>query len=215
MTLREYYNAHKNNFPDDLRLRLHRAISWIEKAQDSGDDLDIKFISLWIAFNAAYARDLTSAMVSGTDKADFKEFLTYISSLDIENVLYNLIWQKFSQNIRVLLDNRYAFQSFWKSHNGTCAPDAWIEDFDKANKKARNALAAQDAHAVLIVIFDRLYTLRNQIVHGGATYHSSANRAQLKDGCEILGEIVPAVVAIIMQNPNKDWGKPHYPLVKD
>ena len=68
--------------------------------------------------------------------------------------------------------------------------------------------AAQDTATVLFVLFDRLYTLRNQMVHGGATYNSSANREQLKDACKILGSILPVMLSIIQKNADKDWGKP-------
>ena len=35
--------------------------------------------------------------------------------------------------------------------------------------------------------FERLYVLRNQVMHGGATWHSSFNRDQIRDGANILG----------------------------
>ena len=45
--------------PDDVDkndiIRLHRAISWLKCAENNSEDIDLKFISLWIAFNACYA----------------------------------------------------------------------------------------------------------------------------------------------------------------
>ena len=112
-----------------------------------------------------------------------------------------------------MLDNPYVFQPFWDYQNGKISELAWQEDFSKANKKALNGLKDEDTATVLMVIFDRLYTLRNQIVHGGATYKSSVNREQLGDGCQILKAILPVVVGIVLNNPNVDWGKPFYPVV--
>lgn len=40
-----------------LRLRVHRALSWLDRAEQA-DDLDGRFIFLWIAFNAAYATEI-------------------------------------------------------------------------------------------------------------------------------------------------------------
>mgnify|MGYP003610388203 FL=1 len=48
---------------------MHRALSWLEKAEQS-DDLDSRFIFLWISFNAAYAKDLGSSLRSA-DKGSF------------------------------------------------------------------------------------------------------------------------------------------------
>ncbi|MGX2987135.1 hypothetical protein [Ursidibacter sp. B-7004-1] len=65
-------------------------------------------------------------------------------------------------------------------------------------------------------MFGRLYTLRNQIIHGGATYNSRVNREQLRDGCNVLKLLIPAMLQIMMENHSEiDWGKPFYPVVKD
>ena len=37
------------------------------------------------------------------------------------------------------------------------------------------------AGTVLSIVLSRIYTLRNQLVHGGATWDSSVNREQLRD----------------------------------
>lgn len=50
------FKAGKPHFTPAFDLRLYRAISWLKKAE-STEDLDIRFISLWIAFNAAYAKE--------------------------------------------------------------------------------------------------------------------------------------------------------------
>lgn len=208
--LQQQFYQNKPHRPDNLNLRLHRALSWLDKAHDSHGDLDIEFISLWISFNAVYAKELGE---HSPDRMSFISFLNHVCELDKNKKLYDLIWQKFSQSIRIMLDNRYVFQPFWDYQNGRISERAWQEDFDISNKKDRKSLANQDTHAILIVVFDRLYTLRNQIVHGGATYGSRVNRHQLKDGCQILSYIIPVIIQIILDNPNQDWGKPFYPVV--
>ncbi len=202
----------KSNRADELNLRLHRALSWLKKAEESSHDLDIQFITLWIAFNAIYAKEFVTERTA--DRTGFTTFISDICRLDKDKQLYKLIWQRFPNDIRVMLDNHYIFQPFWDYHNGKISQTAWQQDFEKDNKKARNALVNQDTKAMLLVIFDRLYTLRNQIVHGGATYNSQVNRFQVKDGCHILLAILPAIIQIILDNPTNDWGKPFYPVVE-
>ena len=201
----------KSQHSDELNLRLHRALSWLEKAENSQEDMDIQFITLWISFNAIYAKEFTKERAA--DRETFNQFIAEICRLDKEKSIYQIIWQRFPQNIRVMLDNRYVFQPFWDFQNGKITEKAWREDFEKANKKALNALASQDTYDILLVIFDRLYTLRNQLVHGGATYDSQINRSQLKDGCQILLALIPVIIQIILDNPKNDWGKPFYPVV--
>jgi len=44
--------------------------------------------------------------------------------------------------------------------------------------------------------------------------NSGVNRAQVRDGAEILGFLMPAFIDIMMDYPNENWGKPYYPVVK-
>lgn len=208
----DYYQAHKSAYPEPLRLRLHRSLSWLKRAQ-AAEDLDTRFITLWIAFNAAYAREIDGRTMAG-DRSDFREFLQTVCRMDQDKAIYELVWQTFSGSIRVLLENQFVFQPFWDFHNGKISEDAWLESFGHAKRKAQAALAAQDTDTVLLVVFDRLYTLRNQLVHGGATFESRANRHQLRDACAILSGVIPLVLMVMQQNAAHDWGKPFYPYIK-
>ena len=64
--------ADKNDENDNIRL--HRAISWLKCAEEHSDNIDLKFITLWISFNACYA-DNDNHNISLTEKTRFKEFL--------------------------------------------------------------------------------------------------------------------------------------------
>ena len=48
----------RDNFPQALALRTHRALSWLQRAEQEVEDGDARFIFLWIAFNAAYANEI-------------------------------------------------------------------------------------------------------------------------------------------------------------
>lgn len=65
------------------------------------------------------------------------------------------------------------------------------------------------------MIFQRIYILRNQLINGGATYNSSPNRTQIRDACAILGDIIPELLRIMLNNHQQiEWGKPFYPFIK-
>jgi len=210
--LKEYQRAHRDNFHPNLALRTHRALSWLDRAEQAQDDLDAKFIFLWIAFNAAYAVDLDQQHRE-LETVRFNQFFEKIESLDAEKLIYKQLWQTFPSTIRVLLDNRYVFQPFWDFHNGRVTASGWTERFKKAKAKAGYALANQDTVEVLSVVFNRLYTLRNQLMHGGATWNSGANRDQVRECTKLLGTLVPLVIYIMMQHPETLWGDAHYPVV--
>ena len=211
--LREKANSlWPDRFPgyDGLALRVHRALSWIERAERETEDLDAKCIFYWIAFNAAYARDLPSNR-DATERDNLREYFAKIVALDSDNKIYNVVWNIYSGPIRLLLDNRYVFQPFWDYHNGKLAHDTWENRFQGERRRLNRALKNMDTETVLSTLFNRLYVLRNQLVHGGATWNSSLNRDQVTDGANILGALIPVMVDIMVDNRDESWGPPFYP----
>ncbi|WP_265475000.1 hypothetical protein [Mergibacter septicus] len=76
-----------------------------------------------------------------------------------------------------------------------------------AQKRVINtALANQKTCKILPITFSRLYTLRNQIVYGGATWNGSVNRDQRRDAINLMQYFVPSVIDIMMDNPEELWG---------
>lgn len=211
-TVQTYFRNNRHEFSEDFRLRIHRALSWLSRA-DSSDDLDFRFISLWIAFNAIYAKEF-KLRTNTSERSDFSLFLQLISQLDTDQKIYNIVWQTFPSNIRLLLDNQFIFQPFWDYHNGQLSESAWQEEFSHSKQRAHQALASKDTDTILMVVFERLYTLRNQIIHGGATHSSQVNRSQLVDGSAILSRLIPLILMTMMQHHDrKDWGQPFYPVI--
>jgi len=79
--------------------------------------------------------------------------------------------------------------------------------------RVHRALGKKKTAKVLGIIFNRLYMLRNQLIHGGATWDSSVNRDQIRDGANILGKLVPITIKLMMDNGKAVWGTPCYPVV--
>jgi len=211
--LKAYQRASRSEFPDSLGLRVHRALSWLERAEHCGDE-DSAFIFLWISFNAAYAQEIDRALGLG-DRDLFRHFIVKLVEQDSQSLLYNHVWQEFSGPIRMLLDNPYVFHHFWSYQRGEIDSPTWRERFSKANRAAKSALASVDTAKILEVIFSRLYTLRNQLVHGGATWRGGVNRDQIRDATTIMGKLVPSIIEVMMLNPNAFPGTACYPVVKE
>ena len=83
------------------------------------------------------------------------------------------------------------------------------------NQRINRALAQQDSAEILSYVFDRLYVLRNQLLHGNATWHGSLNRPQLQDGNRIMQDLVPVFIHLMMGHQEIDWGSLSYPVVGD
>ncbi len=211
-TLKARQRAIRHGFPTDHGLRVHRALSWLHRAELAGDDHDAAFIFYWISFNAAYASEVSEVALAG-ERSVFEDFFRKLTELDEGGRIYDAIWQRFSQSIRQLLDNRYVFQPFWKHHNRIPGYEDWETRFARSRRRIVRALAKRDTREILGILFDRLYVLRNQLVHGGATWNSAVNRDQVRDGARILAFLVPLFVDLMMDNPDIPWGAPYYPVV--
>ena len=208
-TLKSRHRQERDTWPADISLRIHRSLSWLHCAESCQDE-DGRFIFLWIAFNAAYASDDESIRLG--EGTRYTGFLKRLVALDGSGCLEALVWDGFSGPFRVLLNNRYVFQPFWDHARKASDASDWEERFNRANAGALQAIARKDTPRVLRTVFSRLYTLRNQLVHGGATWGSSTNRHQLRDGVRIMSELVPLLIQIMMDNPAEAWGEVCYPV---
>jgi len=213
--LKKRHRKERNTYPQNASLRIHRSLSWLKLSEETQDD-DSKFISLWIAFNAAYANETSQVKVN--ERTVFNHFIQRLVKLDKKELLSKVLWNEFPSSIRVMLNNQYIFQPFWNYHNSLTSDNNnknWEDDFEKENNVMLRAISKQDTYTALSIIISRLYTLRNQTMHGGATWKSSTNREQIRDCTAILSQIMPAIICIMMDNP-KDWaGDVCYPVINE
>ena len=211
--LREKERTLRSGFPETMRLRVHRSISWLGRAEAEEDDDDARFVFLWIAFNAAYADQEEFLRGEANERSSHTRYFRTVVGLDTGGRVYDAIWDNFSGPIRLLMDNKYVFGPFWHHHNGVSGWEGWESRFRSSRWVFRRAVAAKDTVKVLSLLFDRLYVLRNQLVHGGSTWNSIVNRDQVRDGTAILSFLVPVFVDVMMENPHDEWGRPFYPVV--
>ena len=211
--LKARQRENRDSFSHSLSLRVHRALSWLRRAEQETQDHDARFIFLWVAFNAAYANQVPDRQ-SSSERSLFQGFLGRLIDSDSEHLLYELVWDRFSGAIRLLIDNQFVFQPFWDFHNDLLSEDEWKSAFSKSKAAARKALGSMDTRKVMGVMFDRLYTLRNQLLHGGATGNSTINRSQISQGAEIMGQVVPIVIHLMMNDHERLWGEACYPVVE-
>ncbi len=212
-----FYHENRKNFDENFRIKLHRAFSWLKQADEAPND-DIRYICLWIAFNSAYGKERESKNIGTSlgDRANFRHYLGVIGNLDKNGRIIGIIRKNLKETIKELLENRFTFQPYWDYYNGKKELMEWDRAFKKARTQALIELNEGGTASLLEIIFDRLYTLRNQVLHGGATCGSQINRKQLNEGCTILELLIPVILEIMMSKPDTEiWGEPYYPHVHD
>ena len=212
--LKQKQRATRDQFDRNFGTRVHRAISWLQRAEKEKGDADARFIFLWISFNSAYS------VYDGTDFEHTKErrrlrtFFRKIVNLDEKEVIYETLWENYPAQIRNILNNQFVYPPFWHHHNGLEGFDNWEGMFQGAKRSAHRALATKNSVQVLVQLFDRLYVLRNQLMHGGSTWNSQVNRSQVRDGADMLTMLIPRVIDLMLDNDNEDWGRIYYQVVE-
>jgi len=201
---RELRNEHEESF----RIRIHRALSWLKRAEQEKEDTDAKFIFIWISFNGAYSIQLDSRKNFGDVQLRSNFFITLIKHG--QDKIHDIIYQRFDKEIRSILDNEFILTSYWDGI------DDWQTKLKNEKKEVQIALRSRkETGYILSILFKRLYVLRNQIFHGGATWQGNLNRQQVRDGANLLSYLVPVMLEIMMKNPKEDWGTLAYPPTED
>jgi len=193
-------------------IRIWRGLSWLERAEQA-TDADEKFIALWIAFNAIYGRadDDGGSGTGGRpkDRSTWQAFLAEIIRRDGTDILGDLVRRNQMPVLR-MIQNKYLFRPFWDRR-----PNAEL-----ILKKCCTAAVLNFANhlttGIVEELFERLYVLRAQVFHGAATRGSKFNRANLRNGAELLSKLLPSMIAIMLAAGSEvDWGGVCFPPIKD
>ena len=218
-TLSNLFEQCKSHHSKDNQLRLRRSISWLNLAQSqhSEFDFDASFIFHWISFNSMYALpDLEDDATS--DSTRYREFLTSIAQLDTRKDTIAVLQPLYAATIFPLVQNRYIYPTYWKhdfdKEKRQQTDHKWEYVREKNLKNIKQAVGSRkraNPAATLHCIFDLIYSVRNQLLHGSSTYFGSVNREQVQTGATILNHVIPCFVSLMLEHPTTDWGTPPFP----
>ena len=224
----DWYASRNREHPgDNLNLRVRRALSWLARAEHAHreGDHDTAFILYWIAFNSVYGQSGSAddEYQPRQERAGQHAYLGKIARL-YPALRAAFDTQQLPHAVYALLESKYVFEPFWKSRAGAARYRDWGARFKQlrytvstAMRRLRATTIDADANieSVLCEVFDRIYTLRNQLMHGGATWNSSVNREQVTMGTAAIAVLLPCFIDAMLENPNAGWGTPRYPVVND
>ena len=161
--LKSRQRKERHQYGEYLSVRVHRALSWLNRAEQCVDDNDAKVIFLWIAFNAAYANNINPEYRLREHELAFL-FIERLCQLDDKNRLEKIVWVEFSKSIRILLNNKYIFQPYWDYQNNQIDESIWKSRFSRAKSSANSALGKRGTPKVLDKITFFMITNTNQKV---------------------------------------------------
>ena len=183
-----------------VETRVHRSQSWLRKARnaknvgtDKPPDLDAQFVFLWIAFNALYGQPRYE--VDGREIIDFTRFLERIEELSREALAAELRHPDVEKHVEHLLQSPFLNIDCWRKWDR-----AGVRDRQRRIETARHTY---DKQHPTVLVFQQLYTLRNQMLHGAATDGGRRNRESLKNAIPVLEVSVKTLIGLVKKHHAK------------
>ena len=216
----------KPKLSDQTYVRVYRSLSWLEAALDrSENEEDLRFIALWISFNSLYGgidfipgTKKDDNRITDGERGEFRRFVGDLVDRD-KNRLWKALATTYEQFIGHLIDNKYVYFGFWRDHYQEESDERkYDRHFRHESAKARQAFARQEVGTMLTLLFNRIYVLRNQLMHGASTHQGSLNRGQVRAANDVLNALLPAMLHIMLDildgNPGyARWARLPYPPV--
>ena len=177
-----------------LEDRLQRADSWMQAAAALRPEQQHEsFIFLYIAFNCLYGRrqyegDETQI---GKDLAEFFQKVRVMSARDVEEggTLLKKAVAAARRDGAILIRDKFLSNRYWRGGSSV----ALQKQLNKEESLVEEQLALGSYDMFLDLAFRRISVLRNQIMHGCATYGArSHGQASLAKGLRFLKVMVPA-----------------------
>ena len=204
-TLRERRDSGIGKHDD---IRLHRAISWLTAAERYKDDTDVAFMCFWNCYEATYQIEDPQRFNRNYEAME-RERLTKVVKIDKSNELLIIMLQGYKEYLYEIFANKYLSKRYYEWKLGYVKD--WERQFTQDLKEARAALTRNDTAKLLDFSLFRLGTLRNQMLHGSATYQGSINRETLDKANSFMSEIMPKMVEIMLTG--NGWGEIQYDIL--
>ncbi len=207
LMLEEIFKSQKAEYSDAFNLRIQRGISWFKKASDLHHDLDMQYLSLWIALGAVYAKELNAAPEQA--------FLHALFQKDGSGRIDRILWERLLLSVNAVADNVCMTQAYHDYQHAKISESQCKQQLQQQKHAVQEAREQKNTLQMLTQVLERLFTLRNLIINGGSACASAMNRKLLEHGCHLLHALLPAIILLMLENPKMlDSGQSFYPAAQ-
>lgn len=189
-------------------IRIHRCFSWLQRVEEIKDSgaTDAALIFQWTALNSLYSQWNEDLREPVSDRESLPPFLDRALQLDADDQISQVLKDHRKLGMSIF-DDEYLTKFFWEDPTDERARKAKKTKFD-----ARTWYVEDRLSLILERLLERIYFLRCQLVHGGATFGGRLNRTVLRRCSTMLGHLLPAILlALIDHGYDEDWGPLCYP----
>lgn len=197
---------------DAIRLRMHRAFSWLQRANqfEMPEHADSRLVFSWITLNTLYAKWDSDLSNRESEWSVREAFLKKMIRQDAIGHIQKVLLENRKQCDR-LLSEEHLIHSYW----GNPTEDAARKARMKPRKIGKHYHAPDEIIKVLLPLIRCISMLRSQLVHGMATYGSSANRSVVEAGAVVMFNLAMALLELITQEglweDDETWQPVPYP----
>lgn len=214
---------------EGIRIRLHRCLSWMDAAEriEAGshalpapddpraptrDVADATLVTRWVAFNSLYGRWDPERCETVRDGTAWREFTKRL--IDLDRAHGEPVGELLRANrglLERLVEDEFLRRHFWTSSDGVPTPRGPSRrDRDGLRERLRDGRTT----AALDLTIDRVYFLRCQLVHGGASFGSRHNRTAVGYANRFMCLFLPTAAQLIIEHGwDGDWDEICYPPV--
>lgn len=206
---KERLNAEHAQHPTNIRF--HRACSWLQRVEDAEEHeaLDLLLLSLWTSFNALYGQWDGERQEPVSDVDCWQHFLDRMLVLDRDGLIQDKL-EEHKKLVMVLFDDEYLSRFFWQEPT-----DQRAKRVRRTRHEAQAWYVEKNWTMVLQRLFERIYLLRCQLVHGAATYDSSFNRTAIRRCTQMMDHLLRTFLGVwVRWGAAEDWGIMCYPPMK-
>lgn len=213
--LRRLWKPHKERLNGQVAehptaIRFHRACSWLQRAeQATKDDLDLALLSQWVALNALYGQWNHESREPLADNECWRHFIERMLELDKgSHVVDALVENK--PLVMSIYEDEFLSRFFWQEPTGKRASQSKKMMYD-----ARTWFIQGNWLLILDRLFERIYFLRCQLVHGASTFNGSLNRTAIRRCSQSMDHLLRAFLQVwINSGADEDWGVMCYPPIR-
>ena len=189
-------------------IRTHRAFSWLDRVAELGSDpaSDEGLIFRWVRLNSLYGRWDDATGRPEEDRVSWSSFLDRIMELDVDGRICGMLVEH-KRLVMSVFKDAFLTKYFWE------APSQQRIRKSQKTKHDADTWYQQDQYRLILQrVTERIYFLRCQLVHGGATSRSRLNRTAVKRCSIMLGHLVTAILLVTIDHgSDEDWGPLCYP----
>jgi Apea-like HEPN len=199
----------QTNSGHPLAVRVHRAFSWLEAAENSSAEVpDVRLILSWIGFNALYGSWNSAKGEPEPDFFTLKKFVSLILAIDKDNVLPDTLCIQ-RPRIANLFHDRFVSDYYWKTIGKKASFSV-----ERGRYLCDRLFAEKKWLMLLDELFQRIYLVRCQLVHGASTHGSSLNRKAVAESAGVIDQLLRSTLRVVIDHGlGQNWDNLCYPPI--